>query len=131
MKARLQHTPSLVLLGALALGASACSDNNGPAEKLGQKIDRGTESAKEKIGQSADAGLTSTRDAVIKAKIRAKIVDDPALKISTINVDAKDGVVVLTGKVNKPEDAMRAEQLAQSVDSVKSVENHIIVASKG
>ena len=131
MKARLQHTAALVMLAALALGASGCSDNNGPAEKLGQKIDRGTESAKEKIGQSADAGLTSTPDAVIKAKIRAKIVDDPALKISTINVDAKDGVVVLTGKVNKPEDAMRAEQLAQSVDSVKSVENHIIVGSKG
>jgi len=131
MNARFQHTPALVLLAALALGTSACSDNNGSAEKLGQKIDRGSESAKEKIEQSADSARSSTRDAVIAAKIRAKIVDDPTLKISTINVDAKDGVVVLTGKVNKSEDAMRAEQIAQSVDSVKSVENHIIVASNG
>src|SRR5262245_43254435 len=115
MSTRLQ-TAALVLLAALAPGATGCSDNNGPAEKLGQKIDRGTESAKEKIGQSADAARTSARDAVIAAKIRAKIVEDPALKISTINVDAKDGVVVLSGKVNRPEDAMRAEQLAQSVD---------------
>ena len=70
MNARLQHTPALVLLAALALGTSACSDNNGSAEKLGQKIDRGSESAKEKIEQSADAARSSTRDAVIAAKIR-------------------------------------------------------------
>ena len=131
MKAQLQHTPALVLLAALALGASGCSDDNGSAEKVGQKTDRGTEPAKEQIGQSADAARTAFPDAVIAAKVRTKIVNDPALKISTINVNAKDGVVVLTGRVNKPEEATRAEQLAQSVDSVKSVENHIVVASNG
>lgn len=130
MKPRSLHISALVLLTVMALGAYGCSDN-GSGDKLGQKMSRDTQVAKEKIEQTADSALTSTGDAVIAAKIKAKIVDDPGLKISTINVDAKDGVVVLTGTVNKPEDALRAEQLAQSVDSVKSVENHLTVRSNG
>jgi hyperosmotically inducible periplasmic protein len=129
MKPRPQHTSALVLLAALALGAYGCSDNSG--DKLGQKMSRDTQAAKEKMDQAADSARTSAGDAVIAAKVKAKIVDDPGLKISAINVDTKDGVVVLTGTVNKPEDAMRAEQLAQSVDSVKSVENHLTVRSNG
>ena len=130
MKPRSLHISALVLLTVMALGAYGCSDN-GSGDKLGQKMSRDTQVAKEKIEQTADSALTSTGDAVIAAKIKAKIVDDPGLKISTINVDAKDCVVVLTGTVNKPEDALRAEQLAQSVDSVKSVENHLTVRSNG
>lgn len=129
MKPRPQRTSALVLLAALALGAYGCSDNSG--DKLGQQMSRDTQAAKEKLDQTADSARTSAGDAVIAAKIKAKIIDDPALKVSTINVDTKDGVVVLTGTVNKPEDAMRAEQLAQSVDSVKSVENHLTVRSNG
>jgi len=130
MKPRSQHTSVLLLLAALALGAYGCSDN-GRGDKLGQKMSSDTQEAKEKIDQTVDSARTAAGDAMIAAKIRAKIVDDPALKISTINVDTKDGVVVLTGTVSKPEDATRAEQLAQSVDSVKSVENHLTVRSNG
>ena len=129
MKPRPQRTSALALLAALALGAYGCSDNSG--DKLGQQMSRDTQAAKEKLDQTADPARTSAGDAVIAAKVKAKIIDDPALKVSTINVDTKDGVVVLTGTVNKPEDAMRAEQLAQSVDSVKSVENHLTVRSNG
>ena len=129
MKPRSRHI-ILVLLAASALAAYGCSDN-GSGDKLEQKMSRDAQAAKDKIEQSADSARSAAGDAVIAAKIKAKIVDDPALKISTINVDTKDGVVVLTGTVNKPEDALRAEQLAQSVDSVKSVENHLTVRSNG
>ena len=129
MKSRSRYTSAFVLLAALALGAYGCSDNSG--DKLGQKMTRDMQAAKDNVNQTGDTAKSSAGDAVIAAKIKAKIIDDPALKISTINVDTKDGVVVLTGTVNKPEDAIRAEQLAQSVDSVKSVENHLTVRSNG
>jgi hyperosmotically inducible protein len=134
MKSLLLRSSSFTLLAAVLLGVSACSDNNGGAQKLGQKIDQGTETAKEKLEQSADAtqqkldqagGMVA--DAAIAAKIKAKLLRDPGLKAGQINVDTHDGVVVLTGTVNTPEEVIRAVQLAQSVDSVKSVENRLSV----
>jgi hyperosmotically inducible periplasmic protein len=133
MKSPLLRSSSFTLLAAVLLAASGCSDN-GSAEKMGQKIDKGAEAAKEKLAQSSDAAGrkldqagASIDDAAIAAKIKAKILGDPGLKAGQINVDTHDGVVVLTGTVNTPEEVIRAVKLAQSVDSVKSVENRLSV----
>lgn len=138
MKSPLLRYSSFTLLAALVLGASGCSDNNGSVEKLGQKIDQGTETAKDKLEQSSDAmqqkldqAGAKVADAAIAAKIEAKILRDPGLKVAQISVDTHDGVVVLTGTVNTPEDATRAVQLAQSVDAVKSVDNRLSIRSNG
>jgi hyperosmotically inducible protein len=137
MKPLLLRSSSLTLLAAALLGISACSDNdggNGSAQRLGQKIDKGTEMAKDKLEQSSDATQRkldqagdSVADAAIAAQIKAKILGDPGLKAGQINVDTHNGVVVLTGTVNTPEQVIRAVKLAQSVDSVKSVENRLSV----
>jgi hyperosmotically inducible periplasmic protein len=135
MKSSLLHPSSFTLLAAVLLGASACSDQ-GSAEKIGQKIDTGTETVKEKLEQSSDAAQQkldqaggAVADAALAAQIKAKILRDPGLKAGQINVDTHDGVVVLSGTVNTPEEVIRAVQLAQSVDSVKSVENRLSVRS--
>ena len=80
---------------------------------------------------ASSSASAAVDDAAITTKVKAAVLAEPGLKSMDINVDTKDGVVVLTGTVNKPEDAMRAEQLAQSVDSVKSVQNHLTVRSNG
>ena len=123
------------LPAAILLALSGCSDN-GSAEKVGQKIDKAAESAKEKLANSSDAIRHESKtaeaafsDVALAAKVKAEIYKDWALKKSDISVDSQDGVVVLSGVVNKPEDAIRAVQIARAVDDVKLVESKLSVRS--
>jgi len=123
------------LPAAMLLALSACSDN-GSAEKVGQKIDKAAESAKEKLADSSDAirheaktAEAAFNDVALASKVKAEIRKDSALKASEISVDSENGVVVLSGVVEKPEDAIRAVQIARAVDDVKSVESKLSVRS--
>jgi len=118
------------------LALSACSDNNDTAEKVGQKIDKAADSAKEKLAESSDAIRQETRtakaafnDVALASKVKAEISKDSMLKKSDISVDSQNGAVVLSGVVEKPEDAIRAVQIARAVDDVRSVENKLSVRS--
>jgi hyperosmotically inducible protein len=51
------------------------------------------------------------------------------LRDSTINVDVDNGVVTLTGTVASAAQKTRAEQVAKTVDGVKSVRNQLKVAA--
>ena len=119
------------LLATMLLGVSACSDN--ATDKVGQNIDKATEAGKEKLAESSDAirheankAGTTVNDMVLAAKVKNEIS-----KTSDIHVDSQDGTVVLSGAVNKPEDAIRAVQIARSVDDVKSVDSKLLVLSNG
>jgi len=123
------------LPAAILLALSGCSDN-GSAEKVGQKIDKAAESAKEKLANSSDAirheaktAEAAFNDVALASKVKAEIHKDAALKKSDISVDSQDGVVVLSGMVDKPEDAIRAVQIARAVDDVRSVESKLSVRS--
>ena len=83
------------------------------------------------------AGCASTRtresggqymdSSVITAKVKAAIMEDPALKVFDINVETfKDGVQ-LSGFVNSAEIKSRAGVVAGRVSGVKSVKNDLIV----
>jgi hyperosmotically inducible periplasmic protein len=124
------------LLTTLLLGVSACSDN--ATDKVGQNIDNATEAGKETLAQSSDAirheankANASINDMVLAAKVKNEILKDSALKTSDMSVDSQDGTVVLSGAVNKPEDAIRAVQIARRVDDVKSVDSKLLVRSNG
>jgi hyperosmotically inducible protein len=123
------------LPAAMLLALCACSDN-GNGEKVGQKIDKAAESAKEKLAESSDAirneaktAESAFNDVALASKVKAEIRKDAALKASDISVDSQNGVVVLSGMVEKPEDAIRAVQIARAVDEVKSVESKLSVRS--
>ena len=64
-------------------------------------------------------------DETLTQNVRAKLNADPPLASQAINVTAKDGVVTLAGTVNSDLDKSRAEQLARSVEGVKSVNNNL------
>ena len=83
------------------------------------------------------AGCASTRtqesggqymdSSVITAKVKAAIMEDPALKVFDINVETfKDGVQ-LSGFVNSAEIKSRASVVAGRVSGVKSVKNDLII----
>ena len=63
---RLRFLSTCLVLTAILLGVAAC-EKKGPAEKLGEKIDKFGESVGEKVDSSAEAGadkLESAKDAV-------------------------------------------------------------------
>lgn len=130
----LKPASAIVLVTALLFGAAGCSDQNN--QKVGERIDNGMETAKDKVGQSADTAKeklsqagAAMDDAAVSAKVKAKLMAAPGLKSTDIQVDTREGVVVLSGTVDKMEDAQRAVQLAESVESVISVESRLAVRS--
>lgn len=79
------------------------------------------------------AGLTGTitpeprDDAIIATKIKAALIDDPALDAAAIHVESDAGAVTLSGFVETEAQRRLAETLARSVDGVKQVSNQIEV----
>jgi osmotically-inducible protein OsmY len=76
--------------------------------------------SKESTGEYVD-------DAVITAKVKASIFNEPNLKASEINVETYKGDVQLSGFVAQPADAQRAAEVARGVKGVTSVKNDIRV----
>lgn len=66
-------------------------------------------------------------DAVITAKVKAAVLDEPSLKSAEINVETFKGVVQLSGFVGSSADIKKAEAVAKGVNGVKSVKNDMIL----
>ena len=64
-------------------------------------------------------------DATITAGVRAAIVDEPALKVSDIEVETMQGVVQLSGFVGSADSVAAAASVARTVKGVKSVRNDL------
>lgn len=62
-------------------------------------------------------------DAVITAKVKKDIFDEPSLKASEIKVETYKGVVQLSGFVSSEADIKRAVEVARNVKGVTSVKN--------
>ena len=64
-------------------------------------------------------------DGWITTKIKSKLAADPELNPFNINVDTKDGVVTLTGRVTTEAAADEAAKLARNTEGVERVENRL------
>ena len=78
---------------------------------------------KERTGEYID-------DAGITTRVKAKLFDDPQTSGFSITVTTYKGTVQLSGFVSGEKEKSRAEELAKTVPSVKSVKNDLIVKSK-
>lgn len=74
--------------------------------------------------ESADRYLD---DSVITTKVKSAILGDPSLKVMQISVETYRGRVQLSGFVDSPQSARRAEEVAKRVEGVKEVNNNLIV----
>lgn len=87
------------------------------------------------IAGSPGCAGTATREStgeyidstVLTSKVKTAIFNDPMLKVLQINVETFKGVVQLSGFVDSPEAAVRAVEVARSVEGVKAVKNNISV----
>lgn len=92
------------------------------------------------IGGGAAAGVAAAQersvgnaidDTTIAAEIAAKLLDDSFSLFRNVDLEVLEGRVLLTGKVPKTEDRLRAEEIAWKVDGVKEVANAIQVTTEG
>lgn len=130
---------------ALALSLAACNQDTS-AEKVGRSIDRAADKVGQQIGQAAEtaekkidqtAAAASAQlaeagkamdDAALTAKVKSALIAEPGLKALAIDVDTSGGVITLNGTVNNDDNRNKAVQLAQSVQGVKSVRDHLVVS---
>jgi len=63
--------------------------------------------------------------------VRRKLADDQVVKGGALEVEVKDGVVTLKGKVEYEQQKQKAEKLARKVSGVKQVNNELVVTGKG
>ncbi len=122
----------IVLCLALIFGLAACQED-GTAEKAGQRIDNTadrTGQSLEKIGDTiadkAEQAGEYMDDAAITTKVKAEILSDPLLKVAQIEVTTTDGVVKLSGTVDSQQSIDRAVQIARNLENVKSVDNALV-----
>lgn len=63
--------------------------------------------------------------------VRRKLADDQVVKGGAMEVEVKDGVVTLRGKVEYDQQKVKAEKVARKVSGVKRVDNQLVVVGKG
>ena len=95
--------------------------------KAGETLKNATENAESSAKVVASKAINKIDDMAITAAISAELLKDAEIKIFKINVDTKDGAVVLKGSV--PTDAVRerAAAIAKTFNGVQSVDNQLVI----
>ncbi len=76
----------------------------------------------------AEKDKAPVSDDVIVDQVRVKIADDSEVGGQPIQVDAHNGVVVLTGKVTNDKLKSKVEKLAKKVKGVTGVDDKLVVS---
>jgi hyperosmotically inducible protein len=66
-------------------------------------------------------------DGRISDQVRMRLATDPDVKGGALDVNVKDGQVILRGRVDTDKGKRKAEKLAKKVKGVKSVDNELVV----
>jgi hyperosmotically inducible periplasmic protein len=112
MKAiQLLKTAGGIACVAFALNATAQTGASAPpasSETLGQHID----------------------DGAVTTKVKAELLSAKNVKSTHIHVKTRQGIVWLSGSVPSADDKSAAQDVAQNVEGVKGVRNHLKIASE-
>ena len=68
-------------------------------------------------------------DTTVTAKVKAALLATDGIQATDISVETQQGVVILTGKVGDASQSQRAQEIAQSVEGVRSVDNRLTTSS--
>ena len=68
-------------------------------------------------------------DATITARVKTKLLDDPQVRGLKLDVDTREGVVFLTGKVRSEGEKEAAIQLTKGIKGVRDVQANITISS--
>lgn len=88
-------------------GRHIASDSRGLAQRL----------------RARGEGRMPKTDTVLVSKVESEVLGDPDVPKGSINVNAEDGIVVLRGQVERPDQIRRLEKAVRKIDGVVDVEN--------
>ncbi|HAE26520.1 MULTISPECIES: BON domain-containing protein [Hyphomonas] len=92
------------------------------------------------VGTAGAIGITAAQDktmgqalddANVSNQIKAKLLSENSEKYAEVDVEVANGLVLLSGRVNFPEDRVRAEGIAWSAALTKDVANEIKIEPPG
>ena len=69
-------------------------------------------------------------DAMVTARVKKAIYNEPSLKVTDISVSTEDAVVALNGAVKTRAERARAAEVARRVEGVKRVNNLLKVGQQ-
>jgi len=130
MQKQFSMTVLAAALAGVALFGAGCSDRNS-TDTVGQKVDRTANKMATATDNATAKAAAAIDDATITTKLKTAVLAEPGLKTLQIDVDTKNGVVTLAGTVDTPALKDRAQQVAQSVNGVQSVNNNLTVKTQG
>lgn len=117
LNANVQHTPTPV------------ANTNANRELTREEYERNKEQYNREAKGSGRTIGTGVNDGWLWVKTRFDLAAADDLRDSTINVDVDNAVVTLSGTVASASQKTRAEQVAKTVEGVKSVRNQLKVAA--
>jgi len=103
-------------------------------DKVANEVDKTKEALPDanERAKNREAVTSTTAGAALTTKVKTALAKDEGLKTMTsIDVDSKDGVVTLKGKVDSADLKKKAGEVAKKVSGVKSVKNELKVEKKG
>lgn len=123
---------------AAVQGREASREAASAAKEAGREVANAASTAADKTKEAARDIADATRrgaaaaaeagsDGWITTKVKAKLIDESALKGSDINVDTSDHVVTLKGSVPSAAGKSRAESIARGTEGVTRVVNQLVV----
>ncbi len=132
MQRRFALPVAAVVLATMSL--VACNRNE--SASVERSAERAADSTREAARDTANATKDAAKvmgekvaDAVITTSINAELAKDTALSALKINVDTRDGKVMLRGTAPDATARDRATKLASGVKGVTSVDNQLTVAA--
>jgi hyperosmotically inducible periplasmic protein len=132
-------------IAAVILLAAAGCNRQGDDRTAGQRVDDGIARTEQKsaeigeqareagqaasaaVGRATDEVAAKTRDMGITAEMKARLAKDRQLSALRIDVDTRDGRVILRGAAPTPAARERATELARGIEGVMGVENELQV----
>jgi osmotically-inducible protein OsmY len=112
-------------LPALACALTALSLSGCAVAALGTAGAVGLTTVQEKtMGEALD-------DATSSSEIKAKLLSESGARFAEVDVEVSSGLVLLSGRVNEPEDRTRAEGIAWSSSRTLDVANEIRIEPPG
>jgi hyperosmotically inducible protein len=105
----------------LAIGLIAVMPLAASAQTTTDKAEKKT--ATEKV-------TTATKDGWISSKTKIALYADERVHGTSVNVDTKNGVITLRGKVDSPEEKAAAAEVAKGIEGVTSVKNNLQVVPR-
>ncbi|MEE9381141.1 MAG: BON domain-containing protein [Hyphomonadaceae bacterium] len=76
------------------------------------------------IGEALD-------DAAVSSEIKTKLLSDNATRFGEVDVEVTGGLVLLSGRVNSPQDRVKSEEIAWSARGTQDVANEIRIEPPG